>query len=100
MKTWNVFIDDMNQKKIKSYNIFEHSRFNNEVNQLYNLYPSKDMFAHELRLILRCCFHTKCEYEVHISSMFNNESICKIDVYKQVMLNWNRFLDYVWDNRD
>lgn len=46
-------------------------------------------------------FWSKCEWEIIISGWpprddFND---AKIDVYDQVKLNWDKFVDYTWDHR-
>ena len=46
-------------------------------------------------------YWSKCEWEIILSAWpsrkdFNEE---KIDVFDQINLNWDRFADYVWENR-
>ena len=43
-------------------------------------------------------FDWKCFAEEHINKqVYKNKA--KINIYDQVMSNWEKFLDYVWDNR-
>lgn len=88
-----------------------------------------EKFAEEIKRWLMYCFWSKSEYEVIITSWppyvsgeeidrltetkkkqleeyqrFYRESArlecgSKIDIYDQVMLNWDIFIKYVWDNR-
>ena len=86
-------------------------------------------FSNKVRDILRYSYWSKCEYETLITSLlpyidkkeflrirneydkrinegkeFYYENVhltvgCKIDVYTQVMMNWDRFIEYVWNNK-
>ena len=86
-------------------------------------------FAEHVRSWLQYCYWSKCEYETVITSWppyiedaelerinkekveriekygkFYRESVdlktgYKIDIYTQVMMNWDRFIDYVWNNK-
>lgn len=46
-------------------------------------------------------YWAKCEWEVIISPWIaqHNDNEIKVDVYWQVMNNWDIFLDYVWNNK-
>lgn len=127
---WNVFRYDINKNEIVTFNIFDHWRFEEDVQKSLKKFKDKDEFAEQLRRDLRYYFWSKCEYEVIISSFpvyitmneldrLNSErvehkekwgkdyfriSVCpdagsKIDIYEQVMNNWDIFLDYVWNSK-
>ena len=38
-------------------------------------------------------------FQVRVFPEHNRYKVKKIDVYDQVMNNWDRFIDYLWDNR-
>ena len=42
-------------------------------------------------------FWCKAEYEDMISGFFEGGAKTKIDIYSQLKLNWNRFIDYLWN---
>jgi hypothetical protein len=45
-------------------------------------------------------FWSKAEWEIIISSWPNRDNDeLKIDVFDQVMLNWEAFVDYCWSNK-
>ena len=46
-------------------------------------------------------FWSKCEWEIILSDWPPSDTFCKekIDVFDQVMLNWDIFVDYIWNNR-
>ena len=179
---WNVFVEDINAKKIIPYNIFEHGSF---YSAIYNLnknllkevnnfrkdlsyeiefkeklhsnsnFPYMDeselprlkkklkdfdklddehkketVFKEKVRRNLSYYFWSKSEWEVILSSWppyVDSDEIdrlikereehlatwgkfyqtdCnvnvseKIDVYTQVMMNWDCFIDYLWNNRN
>lgn len=118
---WNVYVKDMNRKEIKPYNVFNHGRFMHEIEELIEQYGnSKEEFAKEVDLSLRYYFWSKCEWEIVVTSWppriteeeldrLNQDRATKypslsprleteekIDVYQQITLNWNHFIDYLW----
>lgn len=64
----------------------------------YKKHKTKDEFAEALRRSLMYYFWSKCEWEVLISPWCGSkkDKAIKVDVYWQVMNNWEIFLDYVW----
>ena len=81
-----------------------------EVKMLLGLYAptsekikNKDKFAEALRKDLFYYFCSKAEYELIFSPWVGGdkekESI-KVDIYTQVMNNFDIFLDYVWNSKD
>ena len=127
---WNVFIEDWNGKKIKTFNIFDHSKFYKDVKKYLKKCEDKEEFAEEIRKSLAWCYWSKCEWETVITSFparitkdelnrLNTEFKCdtekygrepysmwisptigkKVDVYSQVMLNENIFIDYLWSHK-
>lgn len=118
---WNVFEYNFNSNEIEVRNIFNHWRF---LNDLYNLKKETDFkkFSEEVRKKLMYYYWSKCEYEVIITSWppyiakeelnrINNEDVkyrtcvnleCgeKVDVYIQIMLNWDKFINYLWSNKN
>lgn len=127
---WNVFYHDINKNKIATKNIFNHWKFNEDVQKSLKKFKDKDEFAEQLRRDLMYYFWSKYEHEVVITSFppyiktneldrLNDERnlcreknkrdpIClsvdletgaKIDIYAQVMNNWDIFLDYVWNSK-
>lgn len=98
---WNVFYYDINGKQIKTFNVFSHSRFREEIRIHFEKHTEKEAFGKELQSSLFRYFGHKCEWEVVIAPWYGGreaESL-KIDVYQQVMNNWEVFLDYVWNSK-
>ena len=118
--TWNVFIYDFNKRKIEIKNIFNISSTFNEdfealkVQTLRGDIATKEEFADKLKSILRYTFWCRREYEIAISDLCwtyrdatdemkvkEYEHYCKtaekIDIYSQVEMNWDKFVDYVWN---
>ena len=127
---WNVFKKDWNSKKIETFNIFNHSRFYEDVKRALKNFDSKKEFEEEVKKSLMWCYWCKSEYEIVITSWsphitiqeldrlnterektlreyskdpyrlyVNPEVGEKVDIYSQVMLNWNIFGDYVWSHK-
>ena len=105
MLTWNVYVENINQRCIEVHNIFDHSRLVADLKKDLKEYKDdKDGFAERLRRELMYYYWSKCEWEVIVTSWpppspeSDFEDI-KIDVYEQVRLNWDVFVDYVWEHR-
>lgn len=65
---WNVFTEDWNAKKIKTFNIFNHGRFLEDVKKSLKECESKEEFAEKLRNHLCYYYWAKCEWEIVITS--------------------------------
>jgi len=107
---WNVYIGDWNHKQIKVHNIFEHGRFAKDVVKTLRK-AEKDWkqtgeldwlaLSEGVRRDLMYYYWSKCEWEVVVSEWPPREKggETKIDVYEQVRLNWDVFLQYLWEER-
>lgn len=120
---WNVFREDFNSREIVVYNIFQHIAFYDAVKQIAKKRPNKETFANKVRSELSYYFWSKSEYEVIVTSWpayIDRAELCrltdtyekfkdqptpykininpevgeKIDIYTQVVMNWNQFIDY------
>ena len=122
--TWNVYYLDFNAKKIESFNIFHHWRFGEYVDKLVKKYKKEikkegltkkqleDLlqdFKDQIRCEVQYYFWSKYEWEIGITEPFSNSLVEdytkgrkypweKIDVYDQVMMNWDIFFDYLYKN--
>lgn len=118
--TWNVYRHDINSKEIKTYNVFDHYTFNQDVQKILKKKITYEELSDELKSSAMYCFWSKCEYEVVITSFppyidkeelnklvdeceqhpyrtyVNLETGIKIDIYGQLKMNWEHFVDYVW----
>jgi hypothetical protein len=128
--TWFVFINNFNAKNIEHYNVFKHSSFAADVEQMLKVSHTKDEFSERLKRIAQYYFWSKCEMEVVVSSWpvyitvdeynritdelnqykekyHNTPRVLnisphvssKVDIYEQLLLNWDIFVDYIWDRR-
>ena len=99
---WNVYVDDFNGKKIQVYNIFRHGYFYDDLKKTAKKYKEDRVrFEEEVRRDLMYYFWSKCEWEIILSGWpaHDNFEEEKVDVYSQVMLNWEVFINYLWENR-
>ena len=108
MLEWNAYYESWNDRKIKSFNIFEHGRLMEDLRKnakkihIREDIPSeKEWFLDQLRRDIQYYFWSKCEWELVLAPWVGNGRTqdIKIDVYDQVMLNWPVFSEYVWQNR-
>ena len=97
---WNVIIGDFNHKDIETYNIFDHDYFKEYCDKAWKNYKNDfNSFSKEVKRNLMYYFWSKCEWEVIVSHWPPSERFedKKIDVYEQVMMNWNVFIVYLWN---
>ena len=95
---WNVIYHDVNTDSIELFNIFEHTNFARDLQKQFKKCSTKESLSKALRSLLMYYFWSKCEWEVVVSPWCGsrkNEGII-IDVYWQVLTNWEPFVDYVW----
>lgn len=95
---WNVYYYNLNRRKIEKFDIFQHGRFKADVEHNLAECSDKETFSERLDRDLSYYFRSKYEYELFLSSWSheNNGQEMKVDIYKQVKLNWDVFVDYVW----
>lgn len=95
--TWNVYYYDMCDKEIEVYNIFDHSRFNKAVREIFETSEYIEDFAVRVKDELMYYFWSKAEWEVIVAPWPNkgNDEL-KVDVYSQVMNNFDSFIGYTW----
>lgn len=98
---WYVFYHNFNGRRIEKYNIFNHGGFRKAVVEHLKTYVNRDYFAEALRMSLMYYFWSKSEWELVLYPWCGGKNVepVKIDVYDQVMLNWNVFVDYVWSKK-
>ena len=96
---WNVYKFYPSANQVKVFNIFSNDRFKTRVRILRKTSISKEAFIKDLERELMCYFWSKYEYEISISELFPTYGYepLKVDVYSQVMLNWEVFANYVWE---
>lgn len=98
---WFVYKEDINNNKIKIYDIFSCVAFLDDIKKDYKKYKNNfELFSERVNINLRYYFWSKCECEIILSDWPSSDSFEKekIDIYDQVMLNWDVFIKYVWDN--
>lgn len=76
---WNVYRHNFNKNKIEVFNIFEHSKFMEDVKKALKKYNDKGEFAEEIRKSLLWCYWSKCEWEVVITSWVPHITISELD---------------------
>ena len=99
---WNVFRINGMQNKVDTLNVFQHGRFLESTIECLKKSANKKIFSDELKRQVMYYFAWKFEYEVCITSVFSHREKIdeKIDIRHQLLLNWNRFVDYLWSNKE
>lgn len=97
---WNVIVGNFNSRQIETDNIFNHYKFKEECDKAWKEYKTDfPKFSEAVRRNLMYYFWSKCEWEVIISHWppSDKRKDKKIDVYEQVMMNWDIFIIYLWN---
>ena len=94
---WNAYCYNINRREIESMNIFRHCRFANDVIKAMRTCETKEAFAEDVRHSLAYYFWSKSESEILISGLFDSDKEYKVDIYSQVMLNYDKFINYLWN---
>lgn len=96
---WNIYKTNIGTNKIEIFNIFDHYKFSKSVEKLLKNCKDKNEFKGLLEKELIYYFWCKFEYEITISSFpYKKENEERIDIYSQIMNNYEIFVDYIWRN--
>lgn len=104
--TWNVYVYNFNNRGIETRNILGNGSviirdvLEKAKSEYKENVPNYDKFKEEVRNIVMYYYWAKCEWEVIISAWPPNENAKeeKVDVYSQVMLNFDIFYNYIYTN--
>lgn len=100
---WNIFWNNPNTNTMEVRNVFELSvRFNRELDTIRNrTYTSLEDFSLDLRHAAQYAFWSRCEYEILLCPWPyypEQDTERKIDVFDQLILNWDLFASYTFEN--
>ena len=96
---WYVYVSNFNSKEIETFNVFHSYSFLRGCKESFKRYKLPDQYDELVEGIRRAAaysFWSKCEYETVITELFSRDGFNekKIDVYQQLMLNWDSFVEY------
>lgn len=94
---WNVFMYNSTTKKIVVENVFNHSNYKKDIEELiHNCTDNVYAFSEKVRSVSVYYFWSKCEYETVIYPWVGDDK-CKrkVDVFWQLEMNWENFIEYL-----
>lgn len=96
---WNVYYYDINHENVEKYNIFDHGSFKKDFDKLISESNiTKEEFANKLDIMLRYYFWSKVQWETFLKTWLGDSKVeKKINVYDQIRLNWDKFLEYTYN---
>lgn len=97
---WNVYLQSFNRNEITTFNIFDHHIYVKDMEEILNEAATIEEFSDRMNTITFYYFGYKCEYELALKDWITEEISRKIDVYQQLRLNWDRYIQYIWDNKE
>lgn len=97
---WNVFYIDFNTGEIRVTNVLRGRE--DFIRTLKSKSASKEEFSKGLRSEMMYHYWSRAEWEVLISPWCGRDNVpkSKVDVFWQLQLNWERFVDYCWDYKN
>ena len=87
---------------MEKHNIFDHRYFLEDCKEALKKHKDdKAGFLKDVKSSLMYYYWSKCEWEILLFSWPSRQDYDgeKIDVYDQVMLNWDIFSEYLWEHR-
>ena len=96
---WNVLYYNYNAKEIQPYNVL-HSR-KDAIRKMKKKCGTYEAFSDELRREMMYYFWSKFEWEIEVSSyggLTDGSEARRFDAYDQLRMNWDRFVEYCWNN--
>ena len=100
---WNVYYYNTNKQKIQTWNIFQHGSFYEHLLKAKKEFLKTDDFRfndfmERVKKDLQYYYWSKCEWEIVVHSWPAETVSEKIDVYDQVINNWEAFREYLFNN--
>lgn len=97
---WNVLYKDFNSKKIKNYNILGGS-FSEDLAKNIKKYKieNKEQLKEYLKRDFMYHYWSKYEYEIAVGGLNASfpDEFEKIDIWRQIEMNFDRIIDYIID---
>lgn len=96
---WYVFVSDFNAKRIKTFNVFHSHNFLIGCKESFRKYKLPEQYGELVESIKHNAIYSfwcKSEYEIIITELMDRSDFneMKTDVYQQLMLNWESFVEY------
>jgi len=98
---WNVYHYSHSRNKIEVWNIFHSIGFSEGIEKIIKKKYKKEIFADKVKSELIHYFLTNYMYEVTVCKYPRpdmSDGDVRIDVFDQVMLNFDAFIDYLYAN--
>ena len=95
---WNVWIWDFNHDRLEQYDVVPMLLRELKSLRKEDFPMDKKSMDKELKTWARYHFWSKCEYEMIVHGWPVKKNYEKIDVYNQLMLNWDTFSETFWKN--
>lgn len=98
---WMAIYHNSNASEIQTFNVLKHGGVREDIVKATKKCKTKEEFAEKLRSSMMYYYWSKSEWEIIISPWCGGRDTkkIKIDVFDQVMNNWEIFLEYVWNER-
>ena len=96
---WRVITARGNKNEIQFYNVFHHAAFSCDVAKALMCRIGRQQISEKIKRSAHYYFWCKSEWEVVVSDWPRQDVEEKIDVYTQLEMNWEQFIDYIIKNK-
>lgn len=98
---WNVYRYSPTAKKVITFNVFDHCGFKMDAENALRKCKTKEELATMVKSSLFYYFCSKYEWEIILSpyTLSLDKTDVKVDVYSQIMINWEHFINYIWSHK-
>ena len=95
---WNVWIWNFNNDILEQYDVVPMLLRELKSLRKEDFPMNKRSMDKELKTWAQYYFWSRCEYEMIVQDFHKKDNEEKVDVYDQLMLNWDTFSDAFWKN--
>lgn len=94
---WNALYYNYNANQMEPHNVLRGRE--DFIRKMKKKFPAKEDFAKELRSEMQYRYWSKAEWEIVLTPLVGSRENAdrKIDVFDQLLLNWDKFVDYCWN---
>ena len=95
---WNVWIWNFNNDSLEQYDVVPMLLRELKSLRKEDFPMDKRSMDRELKTWAQYYFWSRCEYEMIVQGLPKKDNEEKVDVYDQLMLNWDTFSEAFWKN--
>jgi len=93
--SWKVILHECNGDKIVVHDVLAYKK--DAIKKMRRQSSSIEEFEDKLSTMMASQYWSRAEYEVVVHAWCGGDAELKIDVYDQLKLNWDKFVEYCYN---